>query len=124
MTLSKGNMLAVVLLLLAFIGQAVAAAGVPCQMNMQITSLSNLMDMDSGAQFTHGDMDASSQSGECDDCDQICTCPMNGCASMMVLVTNLTPSELLKASSVQIVSNNFSIQTPYPATNYRPPITC
>jgi|GEM_PF-4458205 len=116
-------MLAVVILLLAFIGQAVAAAKVPCQMNMQITPASYLMEMDSGAQLTHGDMDASCQSGECDDCDLICTCPMNGCASM-VLITNFTPSDAVKASSMQIASNDFSIQTPYPTTNYRPPITC
>ncbi len=116
-------MLAVVLLLLAFIGQAVAAASIPCQMNMQITSPSHLMNMDSGAQLTHGDMDASSQSGECDDCDLICTCPMSGCASM-VLITNLTPSDSVKASSMQIVSNDFSIQDPYPTNNYRPPMAC
>jgi len=116
-------MLAVVLLLLAVIGQAAAAASVPCQMNMQITSPSHLMEMDSDVQFAHGDMDASCQSGECDDCDMICICPMNGCASM-VLITNFTPSDAVKASLKLIASNVFSIKTPYPTTNYRPPITC
>ena len=123
MTLSKISILAIAFVLLAFIGQSVATAKVPCLMNMQITSPSNPMQMDSGAQLTHGDMDSSFQSDECEDIDMICTCPMKGGASM-VLVTNLTPSDSVKVSSMQIVSNIFSIKTPTPTTNYRPPKTC
>ena len=107
------------LMLLAFVGQGVAAAIIPCQMDMQTSS--DVMDLDhTGHNLKMNALDQNVDSSEID-CTLNCNCPMATCLSALIptsLVLNPEPVPTLKFSSTITKSIEQG-----PNSLYRPPIT-
>lgn len=113
-------------MLLVFVGQAMASAVMPCQMDMQNQSHHMVMDglNDLEPVLHHGvdssDIASMTDSSGCIESD--CYCPMGGCASTMLLtashLTDASPSSSQKINhSLLLVINQI------PSSLYRPPIS-
>lgn len=123
----------VALMLIAFVGQAFAYTSMSCEMSADTHQSHMTMDHSS---MDHSSMDNSSMSydegmdhtsmktsaSNSEDCCGVdCVCPVNACASVIVLNADNGSSEILSLS--EAVLSHLSQQPNYISTSlYRPPI--
>jgi len=114
----KHNLLIVILVLLTFIGQAIASTAVPChQMNAMDMSSQQMAMMDHSMA---SDNQANEGMIKADCCQQDCNCPL-GISASATLSTSLT-IEYLAFSSQKIAQYSNLLSSQSLTSLYRPPI--
>lgn len=125
MLLMKSKILTVMLLVLAFLGQAASATVVPCEQNPGLQtvypSMTTMTHSDSSANDDAGSLDIDRQSDMADCCEPDGNCPSGGCITAMLPSIpghNWEVAELQKDSPSQ-----FLVLGQSPLSLYRPPIS-
>jgi len=122
MKLTQNKIFVILLMLVAFIGQAVASTTMSCVHEsmdmpaMQHATMSETM-------MNHADMMTtnSEQSNKMDCCQEQCKCPMSGCVSFYLLVDTRFNSELIPEQKISLLSSIH--QSQINSSLYRPPIS-
>lgn len=113
------------LVLLVFVGQAMASAAMPCQMDMQSQPHQMAMDESSNSvHMMHDDLDSSNQASKSDSsgCAELdCSCPMVGCSSAMLPAASFQNKVLPISSHINNQSLLLAINQ-VSSSLYRPPI--
>jgi hypothetical protein len=121
-SIGKINVLMVMLLLLAFVGQTMASTVMPYQMTTQSQSNHQMMSgMDHSAHTMDHDanmVDTLQTSMDC--CDQDCSCVMGSCTS--VTLTAAPFAIEAKITTQKIVQYLHHLLAQSPTSLYRPPI--
>lgn len=122
--LKSCKFLAVLFMLFAFVGQAIAVTSASCNMEMQHEKTMIDKSTDNSSHMMSMDDDiVDSNSMDCEDCDDVCSCPMSGCATTLFNASRQL-SISFRDSSQKIKSPSFAILNSHPESTYRPPITC
>lgn len=123
MSLGKSRFLIVLLVLLGFVSQAMAAAVISAPIMTTPITMQNdstYADMDMMDHASHSMVDMVANDTDC--CKQECHCPMNGCVSAML--PNVYHTDDVIVASFQISPQVRSLTiSPFPVSLYRPPIT-
>ena len=119
-SLHKGRVLIVVLVLLGFISQAMASAVIPLQMPMPHQAMT-MMDHSSHGMGTNIDAPDVVSIATSDCCKQDCYCPMMGCVSV-ILPTISHYDVVISLFQTSIQPPSLAISQ-LPISLYRPPIT-
>ncbi|MCF6437203.1 hypothetical protein [Pseudoalteromonas sp. MMG022] len=116
---SLSSILVTLTMLIAFTGQALAYAVMPCDMSLD--NHTSMMTMDHSADMMTSNMDHSNMSSAVDCCDTDCTCPANACTSIHYLNTALLTTPAIYWSEA---INHALPEAPHAITSslYRPPI--
>ena len=121
MKLTQNKIFVILLMLVAFIGQAVASTTMSCvhesmdMSTMQHATMSETM-------MNHADMTTNSQqNNKMDCCQEQCKCPMSGCVSIYLLVDTRFNSEPIPEQKISQLSSIHQSQTN--SSLYRPPIS-
>ncbi len=116
----KNKVLTVVVMLLVFVGQAMASSASPCLMDNNSQSdnptMMNHLGHDMGAS------EMASDSGDLDCCDQDCACLMSSCApvALLSLAYNGTDSVVASQKTRQFL---YLVKNQYSDSLFRPPIS-
>ena len=113
------RVLVISLMLLAFVGQAVASAIMPFQMDMSQSGISTSMDTHSG-HHEMNQMDKTDVAGLFDCCKHDSNCSMAGCSAALV---NETALGLGVEPSQPVFAPLMTLQSRYFSSLFRPPIT-
>ena len=108
-------------MLLAFIGQTVVVAAVPCSMNSTMNMADSSTMSDHSMHQNQSDLESGSKSDPKSECLSDCSCPMATCLSVLI------SSDSILSSTVN-VKQSFDVTTSLAIINpikslYRPPIT-
>ncbi len=129
MKLAQNKIVVILLMLVAFIGQAMASVAVPCAHESMMNTSMSMMTHESMTNMNHAEMMSGSieqsdnQATKMDCCQEQCKCPMNGCVSLSLFV-NANPSFNYGAITQQKISQLPSLHQPQVnASLYRPPIS-
>mgnify|MGYP003385904190 FL=1 len=137
MKLAHKNIVMLMLMLVAFIGQAMASTAVSysaascvhgsmAEMSMMTHESADMVDMADEAMSHAGmmlnaDEQKKNQSTIMDCCQELCKCPMNGCVSLSLLVNSSFISEVI--AEQKIFHTSSSHQSQVSSSLYRPPIS-
>lgn len=121
MSLGKSRFLIVLLVLLGFVSQAMAAAVVSVPMiTAPVAVQDNSTSMSMMDHTSHAMVDMVTDAADC--CKQECHCPMNGCVS--AVLPNVYHADDVIVASFQINPQARSLViSQFPISLYRPPIT-
>lgn len=123
------NVLVVLIMLVAFVGQALAYSSMACEMAgdphqahmmMQEESASSHQSMDH-ENMSHAQMDHSNMSSSDDCCGIDCMCPASACTSF-TFVTEHAPFSNTTMTNEAIVLPAIEQPSSLPSSLYRPPI--
>ncbi len=107
-------------MLIAFTGQVLAYAAMPCDMSLD--NHQAMMTMDHSTKMTmSANMDHSNMSSAADCCDTDCTCPASACTSIHYLSSYLATTSALYYSEV-IIRSFPQAPRAISSSLYRPPI--
>ena len=111
--------LLIIVLLLIFIGQSIAASAIPCQMDMMTPNITqqigNTLD---GQTIDHS---GHNMAPETTNCQLDCQCPMATCVS--VVITSINSLVLTQQPSMKFLLLESQQTTQSLTSLYRPPIT-
>jgi len=128
MKLAQNKILVILLMLVAFIGQAMASITVPCahesmNTNMSMMAHEDMSNMNHTDMMSDGTEQADNQTTTMDCCQEQCKCPMNGCISISLFV-NVNLGFNYGVIAQQKISQLPSLHQPQVNTSlYRPPIS-
>ena len=112
MNLATNKILIVMLMLLVFASQSMAASVMSCQSNMPTTAMSMIMD----TEMHHDDAMPNCE-------QQSCHCSMGSCSAVVLLSTSLLNATAI-TSAKKINQSLFSLSEQTLTAIYHPPATC
>jgi len=128
MKLVHNNILIVMLMLIAFIGQSMASTAMPCtheSMNADMSMMNHANMVDTP--MLHTDMmsvneeQGNAQEATMDCCQEQCQCPMSGCVNLSFLLNTSFNSEII--AEQKILQSSSLQQSKINSSLYRPPIS-
>lgn len=123
MKMMKHNLLVILLMLVAFVGQAIASVTMSCVHESMTVDSAMLMQHDamSVPAMANNIVQEQNQSTMMDCCQEQCQCPMSGCLSLFMHTNSSFPSAIITEQQItQLPSLAKSQVNP---SLYRPPIS-
>ncbi|MGS2719808.1 hypothetical protein [Paraglaciecola aestuariivivens] len=118
------HILLVVVMLVAFVGQALAYSAMSCEMSVHANSESHAAKQMDHSTMDHAGMDHSNmmQNSSAEECCELdCVCPAQACSSVVVFTSNSGITSILPTSSLTISYLTFPL-TAISSSLFRPPI--
>ena len=125
MKLTQNKILVILLMLVAFIGQAMASTTMSCVHESKDVDMSMMQhaNMSETITMNHADMMLanSDQSSKMDCCQEQCKCPMSGCISLSLLIDTRFNYGVIAEQKISQLSSLHQPQVN--SSLYRPPIS-